>query len=250
MAPLIVKTKVLKASVVNSLLTNCEAFGNCMPKDLEKTYMKLLRCTFNVRSNTPILTLFIESGFFPIRALIIARQLKWFLRYKDGLVGDTPRVQLFNRLLNEPTDCIQRYIDICEKYSCVKEVYSEAAESLKSRVCEFAEKGQYKYKIYTEMNPSLEKSKFIDNPNPISEDVIRFRLGSHLLPIETGRWARISRENRLCTACGVMGDERHAVYQCREVDRAGLTLSESWSSLWDNDDVYTLVRNLKVAKLL
>ena len=38
LAPLIIKLKVLKACVVNNLLTNCEAFGHCIPKDLEKTY--------------------------------------------------------------------------------------------------------------------------------------------------------------------------------------------------------------------
>ena len=100
------------------------------------------------------------------------------------------------------------------------------------------------------MNPDLQKSPFIDNPNPISGDVIRFRLGSHLLPIETGRWARISREDRLCTACGVLGDEHHAIYQCPEVDRDGLALREPLSSLWNNEGVFSLLRNLKVAKLI
>ena len=249
-ATLILKIKVIKACVVNSLLTNCEAFGNGVPKDLEKTYKKLLRCTFNVRTNTPVLTLFIESGFVPIRALIIARQLQWFMRYKDGLLGNTPRVQLYNRLLREPTDYIQHYVDICEKYSSVKEVYSEAVEGVKNRVREFAENGQYKYKIYTEMNPDLQKSPFIYNPNPVSGDIIKFRLGSHLLPIETGRWTRTVREHRLCTACGVLGDERHAIYQCGEVDRTGLILSEPLSSLWNNEGVVSLFRNLRVAKLI
>ena len=74
---------------------------------------------------------------------------------------------MYNRLLREPTDYIQHYVDICEKYSSVKEVYSEAVEGVKNRVREFAENGQYKYKIYTEMNPDLQKSPFIYNPNPV-----------------------------------------------------------------------------------
>ena len=157
---------------------------------------------------------------------------------------------MYNRLLREPTDYIQHYVDICEKYSSVKEVYSEAVEGVKNRVREFAENGQYKYKIYTEMNPDLQKSPFIYNPNPVSGDIIKFRLGSHLLPIETGRWTRTVREHRLCTACGVLGDERHAIYQCGEVDRTGLILSEPLSSLWNNEGVVSLFRNLRVAKLI
>ena len=80
--------------------------------------------------------------------------------------------------------------------------------------------------------------------------MIRFRVGSHLLPIETGRWTRTLRENRLCTACGVLGDERHAIYQCGEVDRQGLLLGQPVSSLWSSEDVFILFRNLKVAKLI
>ena len=50
-APLKVKIKVLKSCVMSSLLYNCETFGNCVPKDLELTYLKLLKCCFNVCAN-------------------------------------------------------------------------------------------------------------------------------------------------------------------------------------------------------
>ena len=82
-APLIIKLKVLKACVINSLLYNCETFGHLIPSDLEKTCNKLLRRTLNVRSNTPALTLYVESGFLPINALIHAMQLKLLTWYCD-----------------------------------------------------------------------------------------------------------------------------------------------------------------------
>ena len=107
LAPPSVKIKVLKACVVNSLLFNCETFGDMVPNELEKTYKKLLRCTFNVRTNTSILTLYIESGFLPIKALILSRQLKFFFRYKEGLLMQTRRVDLFNRLMEEPNAFLQ-----------------------------------------------------------------------------------------------------------------------------------------------
>ena len=65
-APLVIKRKVLRACVVNSQLYNCETFGNLIPNDLEKTYDKLLRRTLNVRTNTPALTSYVESGFLPV----------------------------------------------------------------------------------------------------------------------------------------------------------------------------------------
>ena len=62
LAPLSVKLKVLRACVVNSLLHNCEDFGYIVPRDLESTYMKLIRCCLNIRTNVPNDIVFIESG--------------------------------------------------------------------------------------------------------------------------------------------------------------------------------------------
>ena len=113
LAPLVVKIKVLKACVVNGLLYNCETFGNRIPEGLEKMYDKLLRRTFNVRNNIPSLILYIESGFLPIKTLILARQWNFYSRYKSCATGEeTPRVELFKRLLAEPSDYIQPWTTI------------------------------------------------------------------------------------------------------------------------------------------
>ena len=39
------------------------------------------------------------------------------------------------------------------------------------------------------------------------------RLSSHWLAIETGRWSRKRREDRLCT-CGEIQTEKHVITQC------------------------------------
>ena len=74
--------------------------------------------------------------------------------------------------------------------------------------------GRYKYKIYFDINPELHVSPFINNLHPLCRNIIRFRLGSHCLPIETGRWSRVTREQRLCETCNVLGDEHHVKYHC------------------------------------
>ena len=190
-APLIVEMKELKACVINSLLYNCETFGHVIPTDLEKTYNKLLRRTLNVRTNTPALTLYIEAGFVPIKALIYARQLKFFTRYRDrALSMDTPRTRLFAKLLENPTSYLQHYIDLCSKYENPKEIYQSMSEEVKEKLRGLAGKNEhYKYKIYLEMNPELQTSPFLNSLHPLCNDIIRFRLGSHVLPIETGRWS-------------------------------------------------------------
>ena len=41
----------------------------------------------------------------------------------------------------------------------------------------------------------------------------RVRLSAHRLKVETGRWARIPRDHRLC-ACGSVQDEEHVMQYC------------------------------------
>ena len=44
----------------------------------------------------------------------------------------------------------------------------------------------------------------------------RFRMGSHMLPIEQGRHLQLPRHRRVCKLChaGALGDERHLLLEC------------------------------------
>jgi len=50
--------------------------------------------------------------------------------------------------------------------------------------------------------------------------VQRLRLGSHSLPVETGRFAEIDRQDRCCTFCdsGAVRDEKHFLMECPATD--------------------------------
>ena len=250
LAPLAVKIKVLKGCVVNSLLYNCETFGNDIPPNVEKQYLKLLKSTFGVRMNTPTLLLYVETGFLPIKAVILARQWKFFNRYKEGLIPRTPRAELFNRIVAEGNDYVKHYINLAEKYTCPADIYKEHSDAIRNKIRNFAQQGRYKYKIYLEMNPELEVSPFINNYHPLSKQVIRFRLGSHCLPIETGRWGRTARVDRLCVSCGVLGDELHALHHCPNIDRSDLTLPDDLGQIWTSGDLFKLFKRLKEAKFV
>ena len=125
----------------------------------------------------------------------------------------------------------------------MEDIYKEGAEETKLKIRELASKGRYWYQIYTELNPELLRSSFITNMHPNSGDIIKFRLGSHNLPIETGRWARKVREERICTDCGVLGDERHVLYSCRNIDRSNLTLPTSLCEIWNSEHIFTQFMN-------
>ena len=78
-----------------------------------------------------------------------------------------------------------------------------------------------KYITYLSLNPHLKVHEIynrifkLDNiiPETYRVSFTRFRLSSHKLRIETGRWARLPREERLYK-CGDIQDEKHVIMSC------------------------------------
>ena len=86
--------------------------------------------------------------------------------------------------------------------------------------------------------------------HPTTSDIIRFRVGSHRLPIEMGRWSMIKREDRLCATCNVLGDEEHVIYNCALIARNDINLSNDLSCIWEQEDVFRLFGRIKTADYL
>ena len=101
-----------------------------------------------------------------------------------------------------------------------------------------------------EINPLLSPSPYINTVDSTAKYITRLRLGSHLLPIETGRWSRTPRDERFCRECNVLGDERHYVYMCSLIDRSNLHLPQTLSEIWDNENIFTLTKEMIKAELL
>ena len=74
-----------------------------------------------------------------------------------------------------------------------------------------------KFRTYSQVNPTCTAHAVYLNRGNIPEHVrlafTRLRLSSHRLRIETGRWSRLAREQRLCT-CGGVQDECHVLRDC------------------------------------
>ena len=89
-------------------------------------------------------------------------------------------------------------------------------------------------------------SKFLIKDNSIEN----LFLGSHKLPIETGRWKGLDRCDRLCPECQVLGDEEHYLFHCSLVRRDDLLLPEEFGNLWKNANVFKLFARLVDVDLL
>ena len=252
-APIAIKLKVLTACVTSTLLYNCETFGNMLPPGIEKLYFKLIKSASNVRPGTPNLLVLIESGLLPLQALVRKRQLKFFRKFKESLGENSKRKLVFNELckLENQTSYMRHYIDLDRKYDNPNNIYKEAVNEVKETILQKAQNPDehYRFHIYHELNPNLLPSPFLNSVN--ADSVTRFRLGSHNLPIETGRWSRIKREDRLCRTCLVLGDERHFLFNCIDVVRnPEHTFSRDLSEIWKNENIFELFKNLAKSEYL
>ena len=253
-APLLIKRKALTACVTNALLHNCEAFGDRLPTGLVPLYFKLVRSALNVRPNTPNEIVLIEAGLLPLEALVRKRQLKFFRRFRKSLRENSPRKAVFDELcaLENQTFYTKHYLNLDRAYDNPNDIYKEALQKLKTTIEKKARSPDqhYRYFIYHQLNPQLLPSPFLTCAKG-ADAITRFRLGSHTLPIETGRWGRIKRENRLCRTCKVLGDERHFLLHCTEIDRNPLhNFTDNLSEIWKNENIFELFSNLSKSEYL
>ena len=100
LAPIAVKLKVLDACVCAALLHNCETFADRTPQDLDTLYISLIKSCLGVRRATPNLLVQLESNMRPLKAMIYARQLKFFENFKRNLRRESARSIVFEELMN------------------------------------------------------------------------------------------------------------------------------------------------------
>ena len=239
-APIAVKLKVLSSCVTMALLHNCEAFGPELPKGLEVLYYKLIKSALNVRPSTPNKIVLVESGMLPIHALVHKRQLNFYRRLQKSMRSNSVRRLVFD-MLHTPeniTNYIKHYTNLDEKYRNANDIYTEAITEVKSDIQRKANHPDkhYKFYIYKQINPDLLPSPFLTCPN--ADPITRFRCGSHHLPIETMRWARVLRENRLCDRCRVLGDEYHFIFQCVDFPGFFRNCNNDLGMIWKHEDVF------------
>ena len=215
--------------------------------------MKLVKCCLNIRSNVPNDIVFIESGLLPIKAVILIRQFKFYKnRFFSTVRENSRRDKMLNFLLQDQnrTKFIQHYENLVTRYEHKKEIVDEYRNLAKERIRTKASTGHYKFYIYTKINPELTTSPFLEVFHPTVGDILKFRLGSHYLPIETGRWSGRPRHERLCENCNEVGDEDHVIYRCSLIERGDLTLHEDLSLIWNTPDIYQLFKRIRTRKLV
>ena len=205
--PYIYKRKVLVAAIVSSLLYGCESWFLNDFKEVKKKYIEALKALLGVRVTTRYDIILLETGMPTLKELICDRTVKFVRKNVRGDL-ETPLSKAYKICQNNNT----------KGYSYLKSLLDNPNnETIDNLRIEFINVQGTRADTYRSINPNLEVHRVYTSTSYIEEhkriSFTRFRLSSHHLKVETGRWSRTPIDGRLCE-CGVVQDEDHVVFVC------------------------------------
>jgi hypothetical protein len=206
--PFIFKKKVFDAVLTTKLLYGCESWFTEDYKAIEVLYMSALKSLLGVRKQTPNQTVLTECGVPELKEVVRKHQRNFI-----------------NSKLSDPEEPLTKVFELCQRndtaaFRFIQRVREYVFDATERRMESMRNSARTKTKTYLEINPSCAVHKMYTATDRYVPDyrrieMTRFRLGSHRLAVETGRWSRTPADRRLCT-CGVeeVQDECHVVYRC------------------------------------
>ena len=211
--PFPVKHKVMSSAFLSAILYGCEGWLTNNLSEINRLYLPAIKVLLGVRQTTSNEACLLELGYPPLKYWVKDKQYKFFnaaveqrantnsdpLMFSIRLAtrSKTPMGQFINELLQN-----QDYFR-----KGVEETQDSVSHSTRSKLI-----------AYKSMNPSLGVHPVYTQVSRVIPDYqrlafSRLRLISHSLRIETGRWARLPPEQRLC-ACGRIQSEQHVIQDC------------------------------------
>ena len=210
--PFSMKKRVAQACVLSSLLYGAETWFTNNYGKTETMYSKIVKALLDVRNTTCNDVCLVEADM-PSLPSLVKHRMKTYLQKKiPKLDCDYPLWKAIE-LCRSVNTLSYRYIQnlLEDESDMVEEDKTQRADRLRASE-------STKRATFVNMNPSLQQHKLYKN-DLLQEhkriEFTRFRVSSHNLKVETGRWGRVERENRTCTcATGGVQDEDHVLFKC------------------------------------
>ena len=212
--PFFIKIKVLYGCMFAALLYSAEAWGDLslVEKSLLATERKALKSILGIKSGTSNDIVYHEINQPDIIASIKDRQFKFAKKIKQLGPGEALMKEIWDMCVidDEPTSMRHHY-ETAKDGNCAMNI-----DARKNRIINSDESmcDRYRSICGIEHNSILYQSCIDDTKR---KTITRWRLSSHQLRIETGRYSRpyTEKKDRLCQICDVVEDESHALYDCR-----------------------------------
>ena len=213
--PFSMKMKVLYGCLFPALLYSCETWGNInfLQKELDLIERKALKSCLGVKQGTSNEVVYIETNKAGIVNSVYARQYNFFAKFIRLDHTESSAKSIWDKYkalenINKP---------ILNHYENLEKPSSSLVINERKSIINNSEKQmliRYRNLFNLEYNDVLYESMIDDSYRSI---ITRWRLSSHQLFIETGRYQipYINRPDRLCKICDIVEDETHSLFYCR-----------------------------------
>ena len=210
MTPINIKIQVLDTCMFAAYLYGCECWW-CIDKleeDIRATERKLLKAILKVKTNTPNDIIYAELDRCDVISKIKHRQKMFFKKCK-ALKQEEAVVKKILEM------CIS--LDICKYYESIPDDLPKSSKSdMKARIRDSESTYNVRYNEISncKYNDNIYNQFLSGNKRII---ITKWRLSSHHLRIETGRYQtpKLPRINRTCSICSTkIEDEFHAIFVC------------------------------------
>ena len=218
------------------LLYGCEVLGFSNNDILEKIHLKFCKILLNLKTSTPSYMVYGELGRYPIYIYIKIRTVCYWARLIVG--KQTKYSNILYRLCRQLNENHNMQFSLI---LFVKQIFNECGfpniwetelfDNVDYLKCVIKQRSEDQFlqnwnslvqNSPKAINYKTFKTKFkyeeYLNILEIKDAILlcRFRTTNNKLPIETGRWQNIPRENRKCILCNrsQIGDEYHYIFEC------------------------------------
>ena len=209
-APYKVKKLVWDSALKGAILYACESWMCENLKVCSAIYMSSLKMMLGVRTQTCTDLVLVEAQTGSSKAYIKKRQISYLK--KIALRSDFQETPLYFALTlaKAARTPMGKYVTFIETED--DPVLTEL-QSIKNRIIT---SDSSRRQAYAKLNNDLSLHKAYKSntiPEHARKAFTRLRLGSHRLKMETGRWARLPPEQRLCE-CGQIQTDEHILCHC------------------------------------
>ena len=238
------------AKIKPILLYACEAWAETIKNDFDSTsfltrnkvehfHIKILKQLLRVSKKTPNIAVLLELGRFPITLNMHFQTIKYFSRLfsinqnrllyqlfkaeiQKFLQGNTGFVAFIVNTLNKigMSDIwriqINRNDNYLEQPKITKKVLKRLQDIyLQTSFEQLRNNAKLTFLSSLKDTYTIENYLKLNNTNN-RKALTQIRTSSHTLAIETGRWEKLKREERLCKHCNrnLIEDEQHLIFDC------------------------------------
>jgi hypothetical protein len=231
-----VKTKLtlFDSLVVPILLYGSEVWGVSATSEVDKLHIKFCKRILGVKRQTPNVAVLGELGRLPIAIKCKERVLKYWLKVLNNTESPVFNLYMhqYNETLADPSckNWAKHVRCILDDLGCTDAWVQQSHmrysfHELKTRLhdqyrqtwnAHIQESSKLDYYRRFKTNFGMEKYLASIQSTSLIKQVAKFRLSSHNLEIETGRYTNTPREHRICKLChlNAVESEFHFISVC------------------------------------